>query len=91
MITLSEAKTHIRVTGTDDDTEITGMIAAAQAHVENYLGKTYTAGAEPAPVKAACALLIGDLFENREAQTERPLSQNPTFCALLNPFRVMEV
>jgi hypothetical protein len=90
MITLAEAKTHIRVDGTDSDTEITAMIATAKAHVENYLGVAY-AGAAPAPVKSAALLLVGDLYENREAQTDRPLTENRAFVQLLNPYRAMEV
>ncbi|WP_136415529.1 head-tail connector protein [Herbaspirillum sp. ST 5-3] len=91
MITLDEAKTHIRVTGTDDDTEITAMIATAQAHIENYLGVTYADGEAPAPVKSAALLMVGDLYENREAQTDRPLTDNKAFIRLLNPYRTMEV
>ena len=89
MITLTEAKTHLRVSGEDDDVEIAAMIAAAGAHVENYLGVTYASGTAPAPVRAACALLVADLYENREAQTERPLSDNRTFVRLLDPYRAM--
>jgi uncharacterized phage protein (predicted DNA packaging) len=88
MITLQEAKTHCRIDGDDDDAELTAFIAAAGAHVENYLGVTYTDQA-PAPVKAACALLVSDLYEHRESQVERPLTPNRTFCALLDPYRAM--
>lgn len=88
MITLEEAKAHIRVTGTDDDTEITAMIATAKAHVENYVGVTYTDDA-PAPVKSAALLMVGDLYENREAQSDRPLTENKAFDRLLAPYRVM--
>ncbi len=88
MITLQEAKTHCRIDGDDDDAELTAFIAASSAHVENYLGVTYSDQA-PAPVKAACCLLVSDLFEHRESQVERPLTPNRTFCALLDPYRAM--
>lgn len=91
MITLAEAKTHLRIDGTDSDTEITTMIAAAGAHVQNYLGITYASGAAPAPVKAACALLVADLYENRELQSDTAYYTNRTFAQLLNPYRSMEV
>jgi len=91
MITLEEAKTHIRVVGTDDDVEITAMIATAKAHIENYIGVVYADGEAPAPVKSAALLMVGDLYENREAQTERPLSENKAFIRLLNPYRTMAV
>jgi hypothetical protein len=91
MISLEEAKTHIRVIGTDDDAEITAMIATATAHVENYLETAYTAETAPAPVKSAALLLVGDLYENREAQSDRPLIENRTFAQLLNPYRMTAV
>lgn len=90
MITLTEAKAHLRVTGTDDDTEIGAMIETAEAHVENFLGIPVT-GTVPAPIKSAALLMVADLYENREAQTDRPLTENKTFALLLNPYRTMEL
>ena len=90
MITLTEAKAHLRVSGDDDDTEITAMIDTAEAHVENFLGAPVATPA-PAPIKSAALLCVADLYENRESQTDRPLTENKTFCALLNPYRAMEV
>ena len=37
-VTLAEAKVHLRVLGTDDDTMILGLIKAATAFVERHLG-----------------------------------------------------
>lgn len=88
MITLTEAKTHLRVDGTDDDTEIEAMIDTAEAHVENFLGAPV---ATPAPIKSAALLCVADLYENREAQTDRPLTENRAFGLLLNPYRPMDV
>ncbi|KIF80901.1 head-tail connector protein [Noviherbaspirillum autotrophicum] len=90
MISLDEVKNHIRVVGNDDDAAITAMIATATAHIENYTGVACGDDA-PAPVKSAALLMVGDLYENREAQSERPLSENKTFTLLLNPYRMMEV
>lgn len=90
MITLDEAKNHIRVDGTHDDAAITAMIAAAKAHIEDYTGIIF-ADTAPAPVKAAALLMVGDLYENREAQSDRPLMENKTFARLLNPYRAMAV
>lgn len=39
-ITLTEAKTHCRVTGTDDDTYIGTLITAAREWVEDYTGRS---------------------------------------------------
>lgn len=89
MITLAEAKAHCRIDGNDSDTELTAMIAAAEAHVENYLN--VLPDPVPAPVKAAALLLVADLFEHRESQSEIALYANRAFFQLLNPYRAMEV
>ena len=65
------------------------MIDAAVASVGDYINAPEPLDdTAPAPVKAACLLLVGDLYANREALVERPLSKNPTFERLLNPYRV---
>ena len=38
-VTLADAKVHLRVDGTDEDTLITGLITAARRHVERSLGR----------------------------------------------------
>ena len=43
-VTLALAKQHLRVDGTDEDTVITGYLAAAVAWVENYTGKKLVRG-----------------------------------------------
>lgn len=45
------------------------------------------AAAVPGPLKSAILLLLADLFENREAQAERALAENPAVQRLLLPFR----
>ncbi len=89
MLTLSEVKLHCRIDGTDEDSLLAAMIDAATASVGDYINAPEPLDATaPAPVKAACLLLVGDLYSNREALVERPLSKNPTFERLLNPYRV---
>lgn len=90
MITLDEAKLHLRVDQNEEDEAITSMIATAIAHVENYTGATFSTDA-PAPVKSAALLLVGDLYEHREAQDDRAMYQNNVFFQLLNPYRAMTV
>ncbi|WPC65275.1 head-tail connector protein [Rhodoferax ferrireducens] len=91
MLTLTEAKLHLRVDGTDDDTLITSLIAAATAATANHLDNASLVmdATAPAPIKSAALLLIADLYENREAQTERQLFSNATFDRLLQPYRVL--
>lgn len=40
-VTLDEAKDHLRVDGTDDDTSITAMIKAAREYCEGYQNRVY--------------------------------------------------
>ena len=89
MLTLAEAKLHCRIDHADEDTLLSAMIDAAVASVGDYINAAEPLDdTAPAPVKAACLLLVGDLYSNREALVERPLSKNPTFERLLNPYRV---
>jgi hypothetical protein len=89
MITVDEAKAHCRIDDNQSDTELAAMIAAAEAHVENYLN--VLPDPVPAPVKAAALLLVADLYEHREAQSEMALYANRAFFQLLNPYRAMAV
>lgn len=87
MITLSEAKLHLRVDHDSEDVAITAMIEASTAAAVDYLGVELDP--MPAPVKAAILLQVADLYENRERQSDRPFHGNPTYFMLLNPYREM--
>lgn len=74
IVTLSEAKSHLGVTGDADDDLITAKIEAAQAHLESWLGYMVEArfGQDsppsiPADLKEAVLSLTAHLYENREA------------------------
>lgn len=90
MLTLAETKLHLRVDHDDEDTLLTGLIATATAACADYLNilPSELATDVPAPVKSAALLLVGSLYEQRESQGDRPYNKNPTFEALLNPYRV---
>lgn len=89
MLTLTEVKMHCRIDHDAEDALLAAMIDAAVASVGDYINSPAPLDATaPAPVKAAGLLLVGDLYSNREALVERPLSKNPTFERLLNPYRV---
>ena len=90
MLTLTEAKLYLRVDHDDEDPLISGLIATATAACADYLNMlpSELVIAVPAPVKSAALLLVGTLYEQRESVGERPYNRNPTFEALLNPYRV---
>ncbi|MDP2768358.1 MAG: head-tail connector protein, partial [Giesbergeria sp.] len=85
-----ETKLHLRVDHDDEDALISGLIATATAACADYLNMlpSELVVAVPAPIKSAALLLIGTLYEQRESVGERPYNRNPTFEALLNPYRV---
>jgi hypothetical protein len=89
MLTLQDAKEHLRVDDYCEDVLIARLIDAATASVGDYINATEPLDdTAPAPVKAAALLLVGALYEQRESQGDRPYNKNPTFEALLNPYRV---
>lgn len=92
IITLSEAKSHLRVTSNDEDTLISLFVKSATAEIENYINRdipvvTGTTATYPAPIKAAALLLVSDLFENRDGASDKELIQNPAIQRLLYPYR----
>lgn len=90
MLTLIEVKQHLRIETSDEDSLLHAYMDAAEASVADYLGQPLP-NPIPAPVEAAILLRVGDLYEHREEQAERPLIQNRTFERLLSPYRLMGV
>ena len=90
MLTLAETKLHLRVDHNDEDALITALMTTATAACADYLNMEAAdlVVAVPAPIKSAALLLVGTLYEQRESVGERPYNRNPTFEALLNPYRV---
>lgn len=93
IVSLSEAKSHLRVDQSNEDTLIQIYIDAAVDHVREYLngeikGELDSPVSTPASIKAAIFLLVGDLYENREAGSEAEIKRNPAVDALLYPYRV---
>lgn len=89
-VTLQEAKDHLRILDDAEDNHLTSLLEAAEGFVASYLEDDLPEPM-PAPVRAAVLLLMGDLYENRERQSDRALQENATFHLLLNPYRSSEV
>lgn len=77
IITLDEAKLYAQVDHAEEDALITGLVSAAQAHIERLLGfkieATYGgAGQDPVPadLKQAVLELTAWWFDNRAAVDE---------------------
>lgn len=93
MLTLQQAKAHLNLTHDLDDALVSDLILESQEAVERYLDKTYQEleaeyGSLPRPVLSAQKLMLGHLYENREATTEKPSRLLAIGVdALLNPFR----
>ena len=90
MLTLPETKLHLRVDHNDEDALITALMDTATAACADYLNMPAAdlVVAVPAPVKSAALLMVGTLYADRESQGDRAYNKNPTFEALLNPYRV---
>ena len=91
LLTLADVKLHCRIDTNDEDSLLGALIATAttaSTAVADYLNVTTVAEPVTAPVKSAALLLAGTLYEQRESQGDRPYNKNPTFEALLNPYRV---
>jgi len=92
LLTLEEARLHLRVDGEDEDTLIQAYVDAAALSVVNYCDlKLVPQGAEPI-FKAAALLMLGDLYASREATiTGTIVAVNPTVAALLGAYRIIRV
>lgn len=93
VVTLTEAKDHLRVNHTSEDTLIERMINGAVAYAENFInreipGKQDPAGEIPADIKDAILLIIADRYENREAAGAEQLYKNPAAENILHFYRV---
>ncbi len=95
IVTLDEAKAHLRVDGPDDDADIALKLAAAEEAATGFLNRpvpwTDAAGdlvPVPTSVKAAILLILGDLYAAREGVAwGLAVAENPTLARLLLPYR----
>ena len=84
MITLDEAKNHLRVDYADENADISLKLKLACAIVQDYTGIDVTYESNDI-TDAAVLLVLGELYKNREADAD-PLS--PSVKAILERLRV---
>lgn len=96
IITLEQAKEHLRVDSGDEDNIIQLYLNGAEASVQNYLNRVLyatTAGTDATglvindAVAAAVLLQVGSMYENREPTDKRPVLPD-SMRWLLDPYRV---
>jgi uncharacterized phage protein (predicted DNA packaging) len=89
LLTLDEAKAHLRVDGDDEDALIQTYMDAAVSKVLQYcnLSLVPTGEAAVAAFKAAALLVTGDLYANREPV----LTDQSDVARLINPYRWLRV
>lgn len=73
MITLDQAKVHLRVDHDSEDAYIQTQLDAAQDIVRDYLNGIVVSQANFRIIDAAVLLVLGELYANREALAD-PLS-----------------
>lgn len=100
LLDIELVKKHLRVDWTDDDEAIAAYQAAAEGIVVEYIDRpVYVAGDSPVPddafaielkpaITAAILLLVGDMYDNREAGNEQGALLPRSVRALLAPYRV---
>jgi len=67
-VTIDEVKAHLRVTDGADDAVIAQKLAAAEAHVADYIGRPLAVdGTVPAPVREAVLMACAWLYDGTPA------------------------
>ena len=93
IVTLAEAKLHLRVDGADEDTLIQTYLDAAESAAAQYLNRALYAsdvGTDATglvmtkDVKVAVLLQVGAFYADREDLVEMPTGSR----VLLNPYRI---
>ena len=84
MITLEQAKVHLRIDHDAEDADITMRLRMAAAIVADYVSTTTTSRVNLDVEDAATLLVLGELYANRESSAD-PLS--PSVRGLLERLR----
>lgn len=90
MLTLRQVKSHLRLDSDEEDESLAELMATARTAIENYLKRSISEIEEQrlSPIRHAALLLIGHWYANREATSDRPLTEIPFAVKhLLSPYR----
>ena len=87
VVTVDEAKAHLRIDHDEEDAYIDGLIAKAQAVAEDYCRVSFSDQA-PEPVRLAVLLMISHYYENRDNSDKQVyVTMRIAFENLLYPYR----
>ena len=87
VVTVDEAKAHLRVDHDEEDTFLEGLIAKAQAVAEDYCRVSFSEEA-PEPVRLAVLLMVSHYYENRDNPEKQVyVTMRIAFENLLYPYR----
>ncbi len=88
LISLEEAKTHLRIEHDEEDEYLTELIRQAQAAAEDYCRVEFPDEDPPEPVRLALLLFVGFYYENRDIPDMTTYkAMRMAFDALLYPYR----
>lgn len=93
LVTLDQAKQHLRVDHDDDDTLIQLYMNAAHGRALEYCNRCDWPAAERARAAflAAVLLIIGDLYASRDSGGAGAVKIHPAAAALIDPYRLLRV
>ena len=87
VVSVADAKAHLRLETDDEDAFIESLIAQAQAVAEDYCRVTFDASA-PEPVRLAVLLMVAHYYENRDTpERQIYVTLRMAFENLLYPYR----
>ncbi len=92
LVTLERAKAHLLIIGAADDAEVLSKIAEAEAIVLDYIGDRTNANGwnkltAPGVITSAVLIVLGALWEGREAAAESPEPISDAVRRLLRRYR----
>ena len=87
VVSVAEAKAHLRLESDEEDAFIESLIEQAQAVAEDYCRVTFESPA-PEPVRLAVLLMVAHYYENRDTpERQIYVTLRLAFESLLYPYR----